>query len=523
MKQKDILAKLYDYQKDAVVATDKNKKGIVCMPTGTGKTFVQASIIAKEILKNKGVFGIYVINAPRIMLSYQLLKEVYSFLIGAGIDARYMSVHSGGQNDMEDLEKIRIDANYNEGTNIQFAQIENGTSPVLIREFVEKAKSGNIPAVFFSTYNSADRINDAVPSEKINIVMNDEAQYLVQEQFHDIIHILNSNRCYFFTATTIHTPSDKGRGMNNKDSYGDVIYLMTPREAIDKGKMVRPRMHFVIPPSGSSYTKDDFQNSLGKIISEALAQHDYAIGQFSNPKMLVSVKGVGDIEKFFQSREYTGLKRTGYKIYAVASDEKIGNNINGEKVNRSEFLKRMKEDGKDPQVKMLILHYDILAEGIDVPGITGIMPLRTLGKAKFLQTFGRAARLDYEDRGRIETGEISPNDLEQMIKPYAWVIVPTIIHEDADSKEHIGNLITELRDYGFIPSEDIVSTDSKNGLPVVDGAEALNEIKKKCPNIGKYIEKVEADFESEFVASLSDEERVRYILVKENPELKDLI
>ena len=110
-----------------------------------------------------------------------------------------------------------------------------------------------------------------------------------------------------------------------------------------------------------------------------------------------------------------------------------------------------------------------------------------------------------------------------MIKPYAWVIVPTIIHEDADSKEHIGNLISELRDYGFVPSEDIVSTDSKNGLPVVDGAEALNEIKKKCPNIGKYIEKVEADFESEFVASLSDEERVRYILVKENPELKDLI
>jgi len=353
--------------------------------------------------------------------------------------------------------------------------------------------------------------------------MNDEAQYLVQEQFHDIIRILNSERCYFFTATTIHTPSDKGRGMNNKDSYGDTIYLMTPRQAIDLGKMVRPRLHCVIPPSGSSYTKEDFQSSLGKIISEALAQHDYAIGQFSNPKMLVSVKGVGDIEKFFQSRECAGLKRTGYKIYAVASDEKIGNNINGEKVNRAEFLKRMKEDGKDPQIKMLILHYDILAEGIDVPGITGIMPLRTLGKSKFLQTFGRAARLDYEDRGRIETGEISPNDLEQMIKPYAWVIVPTIIHEDADSKEHIGNLITELRDYGFKPSEDIVSTDSKNGLPVVDGPEALNEIKKKCPNIGKFIEKVEADFESEYVASLSPEERIKYIILQQNPELKGTI
>ncbi len=436
-----------------------------------------------------------------------------------GIEARYMSVHSGGANDMEDLEKIRLDANYNEGTNIKFSEIENGTSPKLISDFVSIAKTQNLPCIFFSTYNSAERINEAIPVEKISIVVNDEAQYLVQEQFHDIIHILNFDRCYFFTATTIHTPSDKGRGMNNKDSYGEIIFNMTPREAIEMGKMVRPRMHFVISPDNTSYTKQDFESSLGKIISESFAQHNYAIGQFSKPKMLVSVKGVGDIEKFFQSKEYKGLIRTGVKIYAVASDDKVGNDINGEKVNRREFLNRLKEDGKNPSQEIIILHYDILSEGIDVPGITGIMPLRTLGKAKFLQTYGRAARLDLDDRERIQKGEIKSSDLGEMLKPYAWVIVPTIVHEDADSKEHIGNLITELRDYGFKPSEDIVSTDTKNGLPTVDGPEALNEVKIKCPNIGKYIEKVEADYENEYVASLSDEEKIRYILLKENPEL----
>ena len=30
------------------------------------------------------------------------------------------------------------------------------------------------------------------------------------------------------------------------------------------------------------------------------------------------------------------------------------------------------------------------------------MPLRTLSKSKFMQTFGRAARLDKEDRLKIE-------------------------------------------------------------------------------------------------------------------------
>lgn len=515
MNEKNILEKLYDYQLDAVKAADENKRGIVCMPTGTGKTFTQAAIIASDILKNNSKFGIYVVNAPRIMLSYQLLKEVYSFLINNGIEARYMSVHSGGQTDIQDLEQIRIDANSNEGTNIQYSEIESGTSSILIREFVNKAKIGDLPIIIFSTYHSADRISLAINDEKIKIVVNDEAQYLVQEQFHDIIHILNSDRCYFFTATTIHTPSDKGRGMNNVESYGDTIYSMTPREAIDMGKMVRPRLHFVIPPNDATYTKDDFQNSLGKIIAESLAQHSYAIGQFCSPKVLISVKGVNDIRRFLSSREYSGLIRSGYKIYAVASDMSIGNNINGVKVSRRDFLNSLKVDGKNLAQKLLILHYDILAEGIDVTGITAVMPLRTLGKSKFLQTFGRAARLDVDDRARIENGEITPHQLDQMNKPYAWVIVPTIIHEDADDKEHIGNLITELRDYGFKPSEDIIVSNSKNGLPTIDGPEALNEIKSKSPNIGKYIEKVEADYEAEYLARLSPMERNKYVLQKE--------
>ena len=114
---------------------------------------------------------------------------------------------------------------------------------------------------------------------------------------------------------------------------------------------------------------------------------------------------------------------------------------------------------------------------------------------------------------------MGPNDLDKFMKPYAWVIVPTIIHEDADNKEHIGNLITELRDYGFNPSEDIVSTDETNGLPTLDGPEGLNNVKKKCPNIGLYIEKVEASYEDERIAKLTTEEW----LVHNFPELKGKI
>lgn len=507
------MIKLYDYQQECVNSIDKNDKGIICLPTGTGKTFVQAAVIAMDILKNKNKFNMYVINAPRIILSFQLLKEVYSFLTISGIEARYMAVHSGGSVDIKDLEDIRVQCNADNGYGIKYSQIESGTSTETIEKAIEDSKKSKLPLVLFSTYNSAERIELARPTgKKISIIMNDEAQYLVQERFHDILHTLKSRRCYFFTATMITTPSNEGRGMNNADSYGKVIYQMSPREAIERGKMVRPRMHFVITKDTSiKYNTDDFQASLGHIIEECLFQHAYALRGI-NPKILVSVKGVGDIKKFFESKEYTKLLANGVDVYAVASDESIGNNINGNKTNRQDFLKKLKEDGNNISKRLIVMHYDILSEGIDISGFTGILPLRTLSKSKFLQTFGRAARLNVIDRKRLEDGEIRPNELDKFIKSYAWVIIPSIVHESADSQEHVGDLIEELRDYGFDPKEDIyVSDDDVNGLPSIDGPDALLLVKKKCPNIGRYIDKVEARYESERLARLKEEDIIGYL------------
>ncbi len=81
--------RLYDYQIEAAEATNNHNKGIVVMPTGTGKTFLQASIIAEDIKNNPG-FRIYVVNAPRIMLSYQLLEEVFEFNVRNNVFGLYM-------------------------------------------------------------------------------------------------------------------------------------------------------------------------------------------------------------------------------------------------------------------------------------------------------------------------------------------------------------------------------------------------------------------------------------------------
>jgi len=495
-----MIDKFYDYQKEAFDACQLNKKGIVCMPTGTGKTFVQAGVIAHDIMSNPG-FRMYVINAPRIVLSFQLMKEVQTFLIKENIKARYVAVHSGRVEDDEEILKLQYEMG------MGHSEILNTTSSGEVKDIISLALTQDLPLIFFSTYHSADRIEGGRKHFKhIEIVLNDEAHYLVQDRFYNIVDDLKTNRKYFFTATTKETPSNEGRGMNNESTYGSIIYNMTPREAIDRGKMVRPRMHFVTGGRGQIYNREDVETSLGMLVIESFRQHEYTLTGSDAAKMLVAVNGTKDIQNILKSTELNRIMRSGVSIYAIASDPSIGSQVNGQKVTRLEFLKQLKKEGKDHTKRMIIIHYDILTEGIDIPGITGVLFLRSMTKSKFIQTFGRAARLDPDDRAKFESGEIKPDDLHLMDKPYAYVIVPTLTHSDNDAVDNIGDLIAELREYGFKPTEDVIITDNVKGIGTIEGPEAINELNRQSRSIGEHINNIEMELEDERIASLTGEE-----------------
>ena len=226
--------KLYSHQKDAAKKMDKVDKGIICMPTGVGKTYSQAAIIAKDITEHLNQFRMYVVNAPRIMLSYQLMNDIYDFITRESVEALYMFVHSGGLTDERDINIIREDA---KERGIPYSDINAGTSVAGIQAAMRRAKELNLPVVFFSTYNSADRIEEArigFTEQKLSIVLNDEAHYLVRADFNHIITTLKSERCYFFTATMINTTSEDGRGMNQDKLYGDVLYQEKQYESLQK-------------------------------------------------------------------------------------------------------------------------------------------------------------------------------------------------------------------------------------------------------------------------------------------------
>ena len=491
---------LYDYQQEAVNKTDLHKKGIFVLPTGTGKTMIQAAIIEKFI-GSTNQFKMFVVNGPRIILTYQLLKEVYTYMVERGIECRYHFVHSGSPLDISDLEQLRI------LTDIPFSQIGSTTSSIELTKVMEETRELSIPLIIFSTYHSADRIEQSrrFINQPISVVFNDEAHYLVQDRFYDIIDTINTERQYFFTATMrVNEQSPEGRGMNNVSSYGEVIHLLLPRDAIEMGKMVRPRIHLVT--TNGVKTDDDFDRSLNKVIHNSFnTQVEYFKEHHPNivPKIIVATRGSSDIKTFLGSDEYILLRESGVEVFAISSNEEIENDINGVKVKRQEFLKKIKEVGKDKTKMMLVLHFDILTEGIDVPGLTSCMPIRNLNKSRFIQTLGRCSRLDSEDRSRLESGEIQWTDVALMNKPYAYVILPELTLTNKDDMAQMKQFVLQLRDYNFNPSEDIVSDAEPLGLPEEEDLDMFNEVVRRPAVNGTIIEFIKNEFENETIANLS--------------------
>lgn len=139
----------------------------------------------------------------------------------------------------------------------------------------------------------------------------------------------------------------------------------------------------------------------------------------------------------------------------------------------------------------------IFKKNIEFHKILQSFPLRTLSKSKFLQTYGRTARPNPQDRNKIDNKEIGINDLSLMNKPYAYIMIPSVYNGNEDDKANVIQLITELRDYGFNPNEDIVGIDAIHGIPEIEQPDGLNQLRRNLPTIGQTIEKLEAELEAE--------------------------
>jgi len=382
--------------------------GRIVIPTGGGKTFIEAYVI-NHIMQNKSRQGIHLVLVPRIVLARQLMKEFRKVL---GYNFRAMAFHSG-HHEPED-------------ERISWKEL-NTTNPEILIENYHIAKKANQDLVVFGTYHSCGRLEGI----EFDTMIADESQYCVSENFGSNIQKVTSGVKLFFTATEKFTASKNGRGLNNECIFGKRLFYISPKKLIKLGLIVPPRLHFMY-----GETRSEESSIVHQIIELAREQDKLTRPYLGFSKILFAMNGTNDVKTIEDNIKKVKTELPEHDIFTITS--KTGAKINGVKIRREDFLEQLEICGN-----ALIFHYDILSEGIDIDGITGVALMRNLGLAKLLQTIGRAVR---------------PYKADPSKKPQAWISIP-VINGNEDDKERIKNIIGYLRLGGFdISKEDIIET-----------------------------------------------------------------
>lgn len=447
----------YHQRRGREVSREK-EKGQINTPTGTGKTWVEKYIIVEDMLRKtkEGKTGIYVIGAHRLMLCTQLFNNVLDLSIKCGIRADMVYLGS------ERYDFNKLNEKY-EGCGFNLADIdgERTTSSEEILMAVGEARAKGHHVIIVSTYHSFHRL---FALGAIDIGIFDEAHTTTAKRFTENIDRVRCliKRQYFFTATR-KVEGDDG-GQNNVEFYGDVLYEMSPREAIERGEIVPPRIHSIMLDDRDKINPSKIKSAqTAKTIMEAfekskekLKQDSSEPGKIGN-KMLCTLNGLEELHEIHEDecfREWCDAKKL--KVFAFSSDK--GEFANFIKCNRQKALEMMNNLGEEED--SLFFHYDILTEGIDLPSITTILVLRDLPVIKFLQNVGRATRLIKEDRRRLYSGDIKPREYGKMIKPYCLVAIPQYPGVDY---ERLKKMITTMRKEYKVPEENYARNDLAKG------------------------------------------------------------
>lgn len=389
---------------------DSVQSGRIVIPTGGGKTLVESYALRDRI--NLDARDVHLVLAPRIALVNQLIKEYRNF-----IGQNYLAVafHSGRNE--PDYEKVRWSET-------------STTSPQVIDQELARAKKMGKDLVIFSTYASAHKLVNM----QFDTLIADESQYCVSEDYFDTVRDIDAPKKLFFTATERHTISARGRGLNNEEVFGSVLFQVSPKTLIEKGYIVAPRLHVMTAQAKSqSYTVID------EVINISKKQAELTV-DMPVTKILFAMKGTDDVKTVTENVAKIKGAMPGFKIFTIVSNSKYGAQVDGVKMARGDFLKELRECDN-----AIVFHYDILSEGIDIDGITGVAILRNMKHSKLLQTIGRAVRI-YKANPEL--------------KQQAWVSVVGI-NNDEESIDNVGRTLVAIREGGFdVNVENIIVTDS---------------------------------------------------------------
>jgi superfamily II DNA or RNA helicase len=335
-------------------------------PTGSGKTVCFNELIKDAILRGKT--NICILH-PRIALSKDQLRR---FKNEFGTSVTTSSFHCGGH--VVGAEKIS-----------EIATIDKNK---LLKVISQTKSLVSKPHITFSSYHSFHQLVDV----HFDIIICDEAHYMVQEQFFSWINNMTADKILFYTATPI-TDEMEG-GMRDYSVFGNVIASVEPTLLIKGGYIVAPLIHEMECRTNKRGKEVDVVD----IVARAYVSQYEEITKHGMPfhQMLVAARNVEvDIREIESNLVtlWTKIQQlsAGRIIgqVAVYTVEAGGAYKNGKPlVSREAALKEIKESGSN----CIVAHFDTLSEGIDIDTLTGAVLMRKMSKAKIIQTIGRCAR-----------------------------------------------------------------------------------------------------------------------------------
>ncbi len=237
------IKKLRRYQEDAVEAIRKANIGQVILPTGSGKTDVALEAIIKNLEEEKLKHSVNVIFTPRLGLNLQWHKNLLKKLDKFNQPVILINISSDEIN--PNIKEIINKHNYK-------LLGANGITPYLetlnkneVDKKITEARTNNYHVFVICTYHSSHVIEDLICNHSVS----DEAHSLViaskdEADFRKSLNI-KTEKQWFFTATPKITVANNGIGQNNETVFGPIVYKKSPKEIIDIGAILPPKLHIV--------------------------------------------------------------------------------------------------------------------------------------------------------------------------------------------------------------------------------------------------------------------------------------
>jgi superfamily II DNA or RNA helicase len=403
---------LRPHQNRASSAMETHDKGQVVMTTGGGKTL---AMIADAIKKfTDSVPQTIVVVAPRIMLAEQLSAEFLEHITNASV----MHVHSGETHHF------------------------STTNPSKIFAWNYQVKGHKL---IFTTYHSLIQIQRS--GIDVDTIYFDEAHNSVQRHFFEPTKYFSNHakRCYFFTATPKHSSVTSKPGMNDAHVYGQVICQVSAPELVEGG--------YILPPQVQVHSMNVHRDKEFAAERDCMTLLDTILNEDNMEKVLVAAPNTKVLMRMLAETEFmTEVQSHGYDVMWITA--KHGAFINNRKVGREVFFDTLTEYGKNPEKKFIILHYSILSEGINCPGLTSCVLMRNMDYIAMAQTIGRVIRLHTDDARRLSEGTLVPGQLENYHKAYGFVHVPVYNNTGITTAKKMQEVVNTI----FVQGEPAIST-----------------------------------------------------------------